>query len=82
MYIDEKLEREFKALKNDTINILNSNINLLKETALCLGEKGSIGANEFLNIIKKSEGNQLTEEYLEKTKKENSVNWYLEKLKE
>jgi cell division protease FtsH len=82
MYIDEKLEREFRALKNDTINILNSNINLLKETALCLGEKGSIGANEFLNIIKKSEGNQLTEEYLEKTKKENSVNWYLEKLKE
>ena len=82
MYIDEKLEREFKTLKNDTINILNSNINLLKETALCLGEKGSIGANEFLNIIKKSEGNQLTEEYLEKTKKENSINWYLEKLKE
>lgn len=82
MYIDEKLEREFKALKNDTVNILNSNINLLKETALCLGEKGSIGANEFLDIIKKSEGNQLTEEYLEKTKKENSVNWYLEKLKE
>ena len=48
-----------------------------------MGEKGSIGANEFLEIIKKSKGkNKITEEYLEKVKQENSVNWYLEKLKE
>jgi hypothetical protein len=78
--IDERLEREFKTLKNKTIEILKSNINLLKNTALYLGEKGSMGATEFLECIKKSEGNELTEEYLEKTKKENSVNWYLEKL--
>lgn len=80
--IDEKLEKEFMILKRDTINILNANLNLLKETALYLGEKGSIGANEFLDIIKESKGNQLTEEYLNKTKMENSVNWYLEKLME
>jgi len=78
--IDEKLEREFKTLKNETIEILKSNINLLKNTAIYLGEKGSMGANEFLDCIRKSEGNELTEEYLERTKKENSVNWYLEKL--
>lgn len=81
--IDYKLKREFQSLKSETINILCLNIDLLKETALCLGEKGSIGSKEFLEIIKNSKGrNQITEEYLEMVKIENSANWYLEKLKE
>lgn len=78
--IEKKLETEFDILKHNTTEILMNNINLLKEFALELGEKGSLSGDVFYDFIFKGKNNSLNTERLDVAKEENSSDWYLKKL--
>ena len=79
--IDTKIKREFDILKQKTTEILKCNMTLLREFALVLGERGSVSGNDFYKYIDKLENkNTLTTTRISEAKKENSSDWYKEKL--
>lgn len=80
--IDQKIKTELDLLRHQTTEILKSNLDLLREFALELGEKGSLGGERFLEYIReRGDKNTLNLERLETAKSECSCDWYEEKLR-
>ena len=80
--IDQKIKTEFDLLKHHTTEILINNLDLLKEFALELGEKGSLGGDRFLDYIyERGQYNTLNTSRLDIAKSECSCDWYEEKLR-
>lgn len=80
--IDLKIKTELDILKHQTTEILMNNLDLLKEFAIELGEKGSLSGDRFLDYIyERSQYNTLNSGRLDIAKEENSSEWYEKKLR-
>ena len=76
-----RMQNSFHNFKEISKRILTENLELIKKASLRLGETGSMGSSEFMNYIERY-GKTLTPEYIKKKQSENSIDWYLVKLKE
>lgn len=80
--VDQKIKTELDLLKHGTTEILMNNLDLLKEFALELGEKGSLSGDRFLDYIyERSQYNTLNSDRLDIARAECSCDWYEEKLR-
>lgn len=73
---------KFQELEKNTRKILSDNMDLLKQMGLRIGESGKMMGPEFEEMIKNNTSGTLNQERLNLAKKENSWDWYEEKLKE
>lgn len=73
-YLNEMVVRRFSELRQDVVNILKDEKELLKVVALYLGENGSMNSDEFRDFVIKY-GNKLTDKYVS-SKLEEEKNWY------
>ena len=72
---------KFQELEKNTRKILSDNMDLLKQMGLRIGEYGKMMGPEFEEMIKNNTSGTLNQGRLEIAKKENSWDWYEEKLK-
>lgn len=79
MTLEEAVKKRLEDLTEDTKVIIQSETRLIKKLALVLGEKGSIGPDEFLDYVEKY-GTILHKEMMESVKRENSCDIYKEIL--
>lgn len=73
-YLNEMVASRFSELRQDVVNILKDEKELLKVVALYLGENGSMNSDEFRDFVIKY-GNKLTDKYVS-SKLEEDKNWY------
>lgn len=73
-YLNEMVAHRFSELRQDVVNILKDEKELLKVVALYLGENGSMNSDEFRDFVIKY-GNKLTDKYVSSKLKEGK-NWY------
>jgi cell division protease FtsH len=82
-YEDKSIIEQIKLLYDgfvvETKAILQNEETLIKHMAKVLGEKGSIGEEDFIRLVREY-GNKLTIDHMNKTKKLNDPAYYLETL--
>lgn len=76
----QAIRRRFEELIEETKDIIKGEHNLIKNLSLYLGERGTMDSEKFLEFVKKY-GNKLTPEFMESTRKSNSPEYYINKLK-